>query len=214
LYATNKLSNCFCVIGQGVRSELFNVLKSKIKERNLDEFIQFKNEQLLYQREDKNIVHKQKTENVMITKPIPWGGAKNTYKSSLILDDRCAEMSDHVTGQHLQGMILAEAARQMMTAVSERYLLEEDEKCNSYFTLNKLSPEFKSFAFPLEVDIYYCEKQMDKVPKRCLKSTALVSFVQGKKVICEVEICFSVFNKDFMNHMEQMAALELVSNDC
>lgn len=212
LCGTYKGANAFFIIGQGVRYDAVGVLKSMVKEKNLGRFIQFKNEQLLCQREDKRIVHKAKLENVMITKPLLLNDAKNTYKSSLILDDRCAEMSDHVTGQHLQGMVLVEAARQMMTAVSERYLLDEAEKCNSYFSLDKLSPEFKSFVFPLRVDIYYSEKQVDKVPRRYLKSTASVTFVQGEKVVCEVVICFSVFNKDFMSYLEQMAASKLVAN--
>lgn len=212
LYSASERTNSLFVIGQGVRRDMFDNLKITIKEKNLEQFIQFKNEKLLCQREDKRIVHKHKVENVMITKPVPCGDVNNDYKSSLILDDRCAELSDHVTGQHLQGMVLTEAARQMMTAVGERYLLEKDEKCNSYFSLNKLLPEFKSFAFPLEMDIYYYEKQIDRVPKRCLKSTALISFVQGGKVVCEVEICFSIFNKDFMSHIEQKAASELVAN--
>lgn len=206
----NIASNIRCLIGQGVQHDFFDSLKSKVKERNLCRSINFENDHLLASREEKHIVHKQKTENVMITKPLPCQ-ERNVYKSALILDERCAEMSDHVTGQHLQGMILTEAARQMMTAVCERHLLDEDERKDASFTLNKLSPEFKSFAFPLEVDIYYKVVQMTKIPKKCLKSNAQITFVQGGRTICEVEVCFSVFSKKFVQEMEQRAALELVT---
>lgn len=52
----------------------------------------------------------------------------NIFESHLMLNDRCAEMSDHVTGQHLQGMILIEAARQMTLAVTEMYFIDSNDR--------------------------------------------------------------------------------------
>jgi hypothetical protein len=50
------------------------------------------------------ITHKYKLENCLISKPVQL--AENIYESQLILDDDSELLLDHITGLHLQGMIL------------------------------------------------------------------------------------------------------------
>lgn len=64
------------------------------------------------------VTHKHKTSNIMISDPQKI--AKDRFNAHLMVDAQCAEMSDHITGRHIQGMVLIEAARQMMLACAEK----------------------------------------------------------------------------------------------
>lgn len=199
------------VLGQGVRQDQFSVIRSLIKNKKIKD-VRFLNEDLMDIREDKKVVHKHLEKNVLITKPKVLETGLG-YESYLILDERCAEMSDHVTGQHLQGMLLTEAARQMLTSVTERYILDENDRYNFYFALSKISPTFHCFAFPVEVLIRYEQLNLNLIPSRCLKSSAKISFEQNGKLLCEVEIEMSAFSKNVLKKMEQIEAEKLLKQE-
>lgn len=74
-------------------------------------------------RETTRNTHKNKAENVLISEVSQIDVA--SYQCHLLIDDGCAEMADHVTGQHVQGMVLLEACRQMVNSVSERFLIKK-----------------------------------------------------------------------------------------
>jgi len=57
--------------------------------------------------------------------------------------------SDHRTGQHVQGLLLIEAARQMMLSVSESYLPGENTGARYYVVLNSVNTGYLQFALPL-----------------------------------------------------------------
>ena len=198
------------IIGQGVNLNQVESLQDIIKKKKLKN-IRFLNRQLLATRENKMYVHKHLDENVLITIPSFIDVLNNVYQSALILDERCAEMSDHVTGQHLQGMLLTEAARQMMTAVTERYLLSNQDRFNFYFALSKIAPTFTKFAFPIEVSILYKQIKLDIVPSRCLKSTAQISFTQKNHELCTVNIEMLALSKDVLKKIEEMEAIKLLN---
>ncbi|MBD2810814.1 hypothetical protein ID853_07945 [Xenorhabdus sp. Vera] len=81
------------------------------------------------------ITHKHKRKNVLISKTIKTGDT--SYQCHLLIDDDCAEMADHVTGQHIQGMVLLEACRQMINSVSERFLIKTGR--NKSFVLHTMN---------------------------------------------------------------------------
>ena len=134
-----------------------------------------------YQLSPQSLSHKVKTHNTMISEPLV-GRPGHEYVSYLMLDDDCAEMSDHNTGFHIQGMVLTEAARQMMLAVGEKYLLDKTLKGQAYFALRKVNSEFFHFAFPIEMKIVH-----HVLRKKVKGTTHLVNprteFVQNNQVI-------------------------------
>ena len=64
-----------------------------------------------------SLVHKKLDFNVLVSAPIQIGA--DEFSFALLIDERCAEISDHVTGQHVPGMLVLEAARQAMTVSLE-----------------------------------------------------------------------------------------------
>ena len=97
------------------------------------------------------IAHKRKIENCHITRPVKI--TDTDYKLDVVVDSKCCEISDHITGEHINGVVLIEAARQAFIAITETFFLNDNEKV--YFILKKLNCEFNSFLFPLAIQMRY-----------------------------------------------------------
>lgn len=97
-------------------------------------------------------VHKLRPENSMIE--VPRRVSRDTYESRMHIDDRCEILSDHITGKHLPGMVLIEAARQMCLAVTEEFYGERFPR-GLAFLWNSFSIEFQAYAFPLRMRVEY-----------------------------------------------------------
>ena len=70
----------------------------------------------LPQRASKQLTHKHKPENILISDPIRVN--ENTFDMSILIDEECEMMHDHQTGLHVQGMLLLEASRQGFLATN------------------------------------------------------------------------------------------------
>jgi len=150
------------------------------------------------------LTHKHKNENEMISLPQQISG--NCYESYLILDDRCSEMSDHVTGKHLQGMIIIEAARQMTLAVTEKYFMDEKDRANFSFVTNSLHTYFHGYIFPCDVKLEYTiTKHSGKIGSNS-KFDVNIKFIQSDENKAEVNYQFSVLNKNFIKEKEDVLA--------
>ncbi|MEW6618377.1 MAG: AfsA-related hotdog domain-containing protein [bacterium] len=181
------------IIGQGCDKEILDYLREKIDGifQSKDIFI----EENFSHRISHHLVHKTKPNNVLITFPVE---TKNgVFQSSLVIDGGCEDLSDHITGVHIQGTILIEASRQMYTAVSEIFLEKKylkdtnNHHCSKYrFVLNEMNVSFHSFLFPLHVDIILTLQEV-MVNKRgtIFNASALIESYQmrtlGSKVTCK-----------------------------
>lgn len=201
--------NTSYLIAQGVSISDLNQVLDLMELRGLKKLLPIVNaEQIIKSKESSNLVHKHKPENIMITKPNMIGG--DTFTSFLCIDENCAEMSDHVTGKHIQGMVLIEAARQMMLSVTETYFLSENEKNNSYFVLNYVNTTLNQFTFPLDIGLHYYVNQSERSSKGILKSTVTISIIQNEKKAGSVEISFSVYDKGFISEKESQMASKVL----
>ena len=143
-----KATNGFYIIGQGISEERIKKIKQRLQDSKINDIFIKDN---FCEKEQNQFVHKTLRENVMISQPKVI--RDGLFVSRLMIDDRCAEMSDHLTGQHVQGVVLIEAARQMGLSVSEHFFLSNEERFKRYFVLNNLDVQFQQFVFPLEVEM-------------------------------------------------------------
>lgn len=194
------------VIGQGIAEYQEQSIFKKIKDFNLTDTISIRSFE--YQRLTKKYSHKAKNENVMITEPIKIGTHK--YRSQLKIDDKCAEMDDHITGHHLQGMVLIEAARQLMLAVSELYYLEPEQQGKMYFILHSIKTEFKAFMFPIESIVEYEVLEYTKKNSN-LYSSIVTRFYQAEELKTEVFIIFSAYDANKMAEKEKNIAIKTIN---
>ncbi|MEM9103729.1 MAG: AfsA-related hotdog domain-containing protein [Pseudomonadota bacterium] len=158
-------------------------------------------------RADRRLTHKHKNENILITCPEKLDD--QTYLSHLAIDDDSAQLSDHVTGQHIQGMVLIEAARQMTLAVTEQYFIEENEGIG--FATDSLETTFHRYTFPCDVQMYYTVLSHRQGFHKNAKYKVKITFVQNDFVCAEMIYGFSTYQQKFIQGQERKQAEEVLS---
>lgn len=91
------------------------------------------------------LTHKRAEKNIMVS--LPRAKSDTLFEADLFLDERNEIMEDHQTGQHIPGLALIEAARQLWTAVTESFFLSEQSK--KRFVIDSINSSFSNFVFPL-----------------------------------------------------------------
>lgn len=143
----------------------------------------------LPERADPCISHKRRSCNTLIGSPTKT--AHDCYRIDLCIDENCELMGDHQTGQHVQGMLLIEAARQSFIAVTEKYLLTDLEE-KTYFVINAITTEFTGFVFPLPAHIEYRIVSAN-VNDRRRKYQVEMDFIQNGELRTRIGCAFTVF---------------------
>lgn len=188
------------LIGQGLSSE---------QRRSVERYSN-KESQLSLKKASTALTHKTSDSNVMISDP-KWI-AEDCYESQLMLDDRCSDMSDHLTGQHIQAMVLVEAARQLNTAVCEKFLIDEAGRANIGLVLDQLETRFKRYIYPCPVTLRYELVKIRKTPAGFFKATSKIVFVQNEEVCTEIILHFSGMDTVFLTEKEDSGIEELVNS--
>lgn len=202
-------SNVMLVVGQGIQGERLQRLRERIERLDPRMSVTLELDPRTLRRSDSRLTHKAQGHNIMIATPEQMVEGE-LYASSLLLDDGCAELSDHVTGQHLQGMVLIEAARQMLLAVTERYFLQERGNRSHYFVLNQLDTTFHAFGFPLGVEIQHQLLNRKEGNRGSLSFETETRFLQGGELLLEVRSRFSVYDAAFLSTREAAKAREAI----
>lgn len=141
---------------------------------------------------DRSLCHKHVPENVLISRPRK--ESETLYSADLHLNSNNELMLDHLTGQHVQGMVLTEACRQMFLAVTEEFFLHDYKAKKSYFVIETMAMRFNSFAFPLPAHIEY--KVIHKDSRKSHRRSFYVDMevFQCSKAVCGMEVKFTVFD--------------------
>jgi hypothetical protein len=96
-------------------------------------------------------VHKRSADNVLVaglSRVSP-----EEYRARLQVSPRNEFVIDHTTGSHIQGMILIEAARQMMIAVTEYYIRPSIAMADCGYVMTGINSTFDTFLFPLGAEL-------------------------------------------------------------
>lgn len=159
---------------------------------------------------DRTLCHKHRPENILIS--VPEQQPDGAYTADLLLHERNEFMLDHLTGQHIQGMVLTEACRQMFLAVTERYCLDHNQAVKRYFVINSMNVRYQAFAFPLPAQIRYqvIDQQQPK-PER-VSIHADMDVLQAGQVVAGMEVKFTVFDDAYISRRESKLAAEAVGN--
>lgn len=158
---------------------------------------------------DKKYVHKYKDENVLISEP--YKTEKDTFASSLLMGDSCAETSDHTTGQHIQGMVLIEAARQMFIGVTETFF-KPNKDINYYYIFNDIKTTFTAFAFPIPVNIIYRIEEQKISSSGNMDFKVSIDFYQNGTIVTTTEIEFSAYIATIAKRIEAKKAKHAITS--
>lgn len=193
-------------VGQGVNQEKLLKLIDMIEGKKLNNNIAINRNK---RKSSTFLTHKRKSENIMISDPTH-DMKTHIYEAYLMVDDDCAEMSDHMSGQHIQGMMLIEAARQMVIAVTEKFFIPEHKKGKMTFVTHHTNSIFHTFVFPTEIKIQYQIKKIKPGVNGNLTAEVLIDFVQDNVIATQVDFKFSVLDAGFMKEKEAEMAVECI----
>lgn len=151
---------------------------------------------------DRTLTHKHHPENILVS--VPRRIDEDVFETALLIDDRNEVMSDHMTGQHIQGMVLLEAARQTWTAVTEAHFIDPGAGPLS-FVIDALAVDFRSFVFPMPATLRYrvLERETGRFEVRF---HALITVVQDERDVATIDARFQVLPARLVAKQERLAA--------
>jgi hypothetical protein len=155
------------------------------------------------------LTHKRDEAHVMIGAIQPQGGAE--YRAEMVVNGLEDRLADHVTGQHVGGMLLVEAARQLGIAVVE---LEYGEAGQKRWGLawSSLRVRFAAFVFPLPAVLHARgSEDQNRVRPNQRAITVTVTVEQAGQPVCEIELDVTLIDSALLATMEQKAAARALS---
>ncbi|MEK8034674.1 AfsA-related hotdog domain-containing protein [Ideonella sp. DXS29W] len=152
--------------------------------------------------------HKHRIQNAIISHPVRIDD--RCFEAALLLDERSELMADHQTGQHIQGMILIEAARQLFLAVTEEYFIGQTVHDRYYFVINSVDVKFTGFVFPIEATLRYEIVSQDIANPARLRFDTLISVMQGGTCATQIAFSFTAFHASKIEAKEQQQAQALL----
>lgn len=182
-------------LGQALSDEDVDRLASILKRHGLDHKIASSEFTAL----DKKIAHKCLKENVLIG-PISKEPETGAYKSALIVHAKNDIISDHVTGEHLSGMVLVEAARQLTMAVADEILRGRGERM--YYLLHDIHAIYDTFVHPFETSMELVVSEMEEKGIRCYFDTT-IGFFQGGKLCTTVRLTYTAYPQSVASKIEE-----------
>lgn len=203
----NTVSSLLILPGQGVSDKKLEIIESSIKILGLDQQISI-HPSSFEKHAAPEITHKHVNSNILITEPSP---KDDGYFARLKIDESCDDIRDHLTGKHLPGMLLTEAARQMVLAVSEKFIVSPADIGHATYITHKQTMEFKAFLFPIGVDIHAKIVKLRRTGKVNFQAVIRIDFLQGSVYAVNSEFSFSGFDQRIIQQQETrqaMAAIE------
>lgn len=161
-----------------------------------------------HQKVQKELVDKSLDSNVFISSPEPCGS--RSFHSHLLVDGDCAELSGVKSGEHLQGVLLVEAARQMYMACVRIYNVAPEFSIGLepvHFTLNKLSVNFDHFVFPLTARLKLTLDDI-KVDGAFAHGVATIKVIQFDRTCCDMKFSASAYTAKFFKSLETRSAIK------
>ena len=145
-------------------------------------------------------VHKCNPHNVLVS--IPKRETDTRFVSDLIIDARNELLIDHATGQHVQGMVLLEACRQMFLAVTEEHFMENDTPVDTYFVIKSMGIKYKAFVFPIDAHVVYTLINLQRKTSGRIEIDCSISILQSGLECAVCEVSYTVFDADQLSARE------------
>ncbi len=202
------------VVGQGVRNDfaekvLSNHKRNKVHNNKID----LNSLEILVNTKKNNYTHKKLEQNMLIGPAENVEHNENLYALALLIDERSELMSDHQTGQHIQGMLLVEACRQTFIAITEEFIYQKDSE--RYYVINNMSIDFSNFLFPLPALVHF-EFIGKHINSRRGRFEAQIRVTQGQTLCATMNVSYTVYPSGVIslkeNELAEAATTEAIIN--
>ncbi|MEC3977521.1 AfsA-related hotdog domain-containing protein [Amycolatopsis sp. H20-H5] len=189
--------------GQGVGAFERAYVEAAIARHGLTDRIRFDGEDI--EPLGRDVVHKHDVDNVLLARLRRTGA--HVYAADIRVHGHNEMLADHQSGEHVQGMVIVEAARQLFLAAFESGYRDRWPLTNFYLVWNSVRLTFDNFLFPVPAQITCTVRELsiDK-PDRQLDFELELELVQGGKRVAHGEIGFSAFNNEKIAVMERRKA--------
>lgn len=203
-----KTSDIKFVAGQGLNDIQIDHIYSLSQSKNMEDNFMYWRLSRDKMLANKNESHKHNYKNTLISRPERTGD--ETFESNLIVNHENEFMQDHITGEHIQGMMLIEASRQMFLAVKEVFYLKDFPAVSKYFVIEEMNTSYKNFLFPLCATVRYTNVESTWIKPSHLKAYGAIEILQNGKVTTLTEVKFSVYEGTFIEGKESVLASKAV----
>ncbi|MGW0532098.1 AfsA-related hotdog domain-containing protein [Streptomyces sp. NPDC003032] len=134
------------------------------------------------------------------------------FEASLRLHNDNELLLDHQTGQHVQGMVAVEAARQMFLSVSERFFASAHPERRYYYVIESMNTDFENFLFPVDARIEYRVEAANVSDPERLSFVAEISLLQAGRRASVTRVVFSAFDERALKPREHRRAVHTVAH--
>ncbi|MEU4492702.1 AfsA-related hotdog domain-containing protein [Streptomyces sp. NPDC023998] len=189
--------------GQGVGSFERTYVQQAIDRRKLTDRIRFTGPEVA--PEGRDVVHKHSENNVLLAGLRQLDEARYTADIRVHGDNEL--LLDHQTGEHVQGMVIVEAVRQLFLGVFERGYRNRWPLSDFYIVWNSVNLTFGNFLFPLPAEIRCTVRELsvDK-PDRQLDFELDFELYQSGKLAASGQVGFSGFPRKKIAVLERRKA--------
>ena len=136
--------------------------------------------------------HKAHSRNVLVS--VPRQISSDEFELDLMIDEGCELMTDHMSGQNMQGMVLMEAARQAMIVVTESHLVPGKGVEYSYVS-DSLTVSYSNYAFPVSALIRTTIDECDITNPSTLRFLATTTVEQCGQPVASFTMGYTAIEK-------------------
>ncbi|MDH6624477.1 hypothetical protein M2271_002279 [Streptomyces sp. LBL] len=147
--------------------------------------------------------HKHRSSNILIADLRRDG---ELFSANLRVHNDNELLLDHQTGEHVQGMVAVEAARQMFLAVSERYHASRHLNRKYYYVIESMNTDFENFLFPVDATIEYRTVRADIDNPDRLSFAADISIHQAGRRASVTHVTYTAFDSPVIEAKEHKRA--------
>jgi hypothetical protein len=154
------------------------------------------------------LTHKHADEHVLIGPPRRIDHDRFVF--DVVLTSVRDRLSDHVTGQHVGGMLLIEAGRQAAAVALET--VHSDKSIDYAATWSALRVSFQSFAFPLPMTMHATVISGEDTRASKVDTRVAVSIRQLDRAVAELEYEIPLTRMTLLKKLEQRSAARTIEH--
>lgn len=134
---------------------------------------------------------------------------ERSYAYDLFLDTAQDRLCDHVTGQHVSGMLLMEAGRQAATvSLGQQYPSKPSHEWE--MVLENITASFSNYAFPIPTSIRVDISENSEPTEKQIDVSIFLIFRQVEQDICNIRFDVKLCEKGMLLKIEDRKARRVI----
>jgi hypothetical protein len=132
--------------------------------------------------------------------------AEDSYRASLRLHPENEFLLDHQNGEHIQGMVVIEAFRQMFISFCEQFVAVRWPERSYCYIWHGMDLRFENFLFPVQAEVDCLVREADLADPRRLRFAVDMTVHQAGRSCASARIDFTAHdNESFAGKEHRMA---------